>query len=102
MHLTKTAIERLTPPSEGQIFHRDDKRKGLAVRITAGGTKSFVLEKLVGRRVRRMTLGRCNEISVEKAWQIAQKHLGEIAAGLDPVEERKRKEAISVRLDQAF
>jgi integrase len=102
MHLTKTAIEKLTPPGEGQIFHRDDKRKGLAVRITAGGTKSFVLEKLVGRRVRRMTLGRCNEISVEKAWQIAQKHLGEIAAGLDPVEERKRKEAISVTLDQAF
>jgi integrase len=102
MHLTKTAIEKLPRPTVGQEFYRDDVRKGLAVRVTAGGTKSFVLEKLVYRRVRRITLGRCGEISVEKAWQNAQKLLGQIADGLDPVAERKKAKAASVTLDDAF
>ena len=52
MLLTKSAIAKLPLPSAGQAFYRDDKLKGLAVRVTAGGTKSFVLEKLVHRRVR--------------------------------------------------
>jgi integrase len=102
MHLTKRTIGALPLPSSGQEFYRDDQRKGLAVRVTAGGTKSFVLEKLVYRRVRRITLGRCGEISVEKAWQNAQKMLGQIADGLDPVAERKKAKAASVTLDDAF
>jgi integrase len=102
MHLTKTAIERLPLPAEGQIFFRDDTRKGLAVRVTAGGTKSFVLEKLVYHRVRRITLGRCGDISVEKAWKNAQKLLGQIADGRDPVAERKKTKAASETLDDVF
>jgi hypothetical protein len=76
LHLTKTAIEGLPSPAVGQAFYRDDIRKGLAVRVTAGGTKSFVLEKLVKRRIRRITLGRHPDISVERAWKNAQKLLG--------------------------
>jgi integrase len=72
------------------------------VRVTAGGTKSFVLEKLVHRRVRRITLGRCGDISVEKAWKNAQKLLGQIADGRDPVAERKRTKAASETLNDAF
>jgi integrase len=102
MHLTKTAIEQLPPPTEGQRFYRDDTRKGLAVRVTAGGTKSFVLEKLVYHRVRRITLGRCADISVEKAWKNAQKLLGQIADGRDPVAERKKAKAASITLGGAF
>ena len=102
MHLTKTAIEKLLQPTEGQAFYRDDARKGLAVRVTAGGTKSFVLEKLVHRRVRRITLGRYGEISVEKAWKNAQKLLGQIADGRDPVAERKKTKAASETLDEVF
>ena len=102
MHLTKTAIERLPLPTEGQLFYRDDARKGLAVRVTAGGTKSFVLEKLVYRRVRRITLGRYGEISVETAWKNAQKLLGQIADGRDPVAERKKTKAASETLENVF
>jgi integrase len=102
MHLTKTAIEKLPLPSEGQAFYRDDTRKGLAVRVTAGGTKSFVLEKLVYRRVRRITIGRYGEISVETAWKNAQKLLGQIADGRDPVAERKKTKAASETLENVF
>jgi integrase len=102
MHLTKSAIKELPLPTAGQEFYRDDTRKGLAVRVTAGGTKSFVLEKLVHRRVRRITLGRHGEISVERAWKNAQKLLGQIADGLDPVAERKKTKAASATLDGVF
>jgi integrase len=72
------------------------------VRVTAGGTKSFVLEKLVHRRVRRITLGRHGEISVETARKVAQGLLGQIAEGRDPVSERKRTAASAVTLDGVF
>jgi integrase len=102
MRLTKREIARLPLPSEGQAFYRDDKLKGLAVRVTAGGTKSFVLEKLIQRRVRRITLGRHGEISVETARKQAQKLLGQIAEGRDPVSERKRTAASGITLNDVF
>jgi integrase len=102
MHLTKSAIEKLPLPPVGQVFYRDDTLKGLAVRITAGGTRAFVLEKLVHRRVRRITIGRHGEISLDQARRRAQALLGQIADGLDPTAERKRTEAAAVTLDQVF
>src|SRR5262249_47838601 len=101
-HATKSEIAKLPHPSAGQAFYRDDKLRGFAVRVTAGGTKSFVLEKLIHRRVRRITLGRCNEIAVETARRQAQKLLGQIAEGRDPVSERKRTVASSATLSDVF
>jgi integrase len=102
MHLTKSAIAKLPLPTEGQVFFRDDTLKGFGVRVTAAGSKSFILEKLIKRKVRRVTLGRCNEISVETARRLAQKMLGQIADGRDPLAERKRDEAATVTLREAF
>jgi integrase len=102
MRLTKNKIAKLPTPAEGQAFYRDDTLRGLAVRVTAAGTKSFVLEKLIHRRVRRITLGRCNEIAVETARRQAQKLLGQIAEGRDPVAERKRTAASGAMLSDVF
>ena len=102
MHLTKRSIENLPLPAAGQAFHRDSQLKGLAVRVTAGGTKAFVLEKLVRGRVRRITLGRVGEISLEHARKLAQRMLGQIADGRDPADERKRTAAAAVTLDDVF
>jgi integrase len=102
MRLTKSAIAKLQPPTTGQVFYRDDTLKGFAIRVTAGGTKSFVLEKLIERKVRRVTLGRSNEISVETARRSAQKMLGQIADGRNPLTERRRKEAAAITLDTVF
>lgn len=102
MHLTKRTIENLPLPAAGQAFYRDSQLKGLAVRVTAGGTKAFLLEKLVRGRVRRITLGRVGEISLEHARKLAQRLLGQIAEGRDPAEERKRTAAAAVTLDDVF
>jgi integrase len=102
MRLTKSEIAKLPHPAAGQAFYRDDTLKGLAVRVTAGGTKSFVLEKLIHRRVRRITLGRHGEISVETARKQAQKLLGQIAEGRDPVSERRKTAASATTLADVF
>ena len=46
MRLTKDAIERAKPPEPGrkERFLRDDEVRGLGVRITASGAKSFIFE----------------------------------------------------------
>ena len=102
MKLTKTAVEKLKPPAAGQAFFRDDELRGFALRITAAGTKSYVVEKLVGRKVRRITIGRANVLSAEVARKRAQEMLGKIAGGRDPVEEKAIAEARSVTLLQGL
>lgn len=100
--LTKTVIDRLSIPSAGQCFLRDAQLKGFAVRVTPSGTKSFIVEKRVNGRVRRMTLGRFGELTVEQARKQAIKLLGQVATGTDPVAEKLKRQALSIALEQAY
>jgi hypothetical protein len=84
MRLTKTVVDKITSPTgRDQAFYRDDQLKGFAVHITSRGVKSFVIEKLIGGKVRRITIGRYGELTVEQARKEAQKLLGKIATGID-------------------
>ena len=58
MRLTKTFVDHIEAPIDrDQAFYRDAQLKGFAVRVTASGVKSFIVEKLVSGKVRRMTIG---------------------------------------------
>lgn len=100
--LTKTHVDRLAPPTHGQAFLRDALLKGFAVRVTANGVKSFVVEKRINGRVKRITLGRYPDLTVEQARKEAQKNLGKIATGLDPVAEKEQARLQGVTLREAF
>lgn len=103
MKITKSTIDRLQPPTDkSQAFYRDELLKGFAVRITANGIKSFVVEKLINRKVRRITLGRYGEITAEQARKEAQKMLGQIATGFDPIAEKQQAKAQKVTLHTVF
>jgi hypothetical protein len=52
--------------------------------------------------VRRITLGRYGEITVEQARKEAQKLLGKIAAGIDPIAEKQSAKATIVTLNEVF
>ena len=70
----------------------DSKVKGLGVKIQPGGTKSFVLDYRTGGRQRRVSLGRCSEISLSDARARAGRELVAIRDGAtDPL--RRRQEA---------
>ncbi len=100
--LTKTVVDRMVPPAEGQAFIRDAELKGFGLRVTASGTKTFIVEKRVKGRVRRISLGRYGELTAEQARKEAQKVLGQIATGLDPAVERRRARLRGKTLAEAF
>lgn len=102
VRITKSVVDRLNAPVAGQSFIRDSELKGFAVRITTSGAKSFILEKRIDGKVKRLTLGRYPELTVEQARKEAHKLLGHIATGRNPTAEKKQKELQATTLQQAF
>jgi hypothetical protein len=96
MKLTKLEVERLPIPSsqgQGKTIQKryyDAALKGFGLRVTSGGTKAFFIEKLINRKLHRITLGRYPELTVEMARKEAQKVLGKSRQGLIPLLKEKR------------
>ena len=84
------------------MFYRDDQLKGFALRVTSSGTKSFVVEKNIDNKVRRMTLGKYGALTVEQARKEAQKIIGQIATGIDPIAEKLAAKISAVTLNDVF
>ncbi len=103
MKLIKTFVDKaLAPTDKDQIFYRDDQLKGFALRVTSNGIKSFVVEKSIGNKICRITLGKYGALTVEQARREAQKLLGKIAAGVDPLAEKRMKKMRTVTLSQVM
>lgn len=100
--LTKRVVDKATAPASGQTFIRDTELKGFALRVTAGGKKSFVVEKRINGKTRRMTLAPYPDLTVEQARDEAQIKLGKIATGYDPVKEREEERLQGIALHEAF
>lgn len=105
---TQTAIDRLDVPAPAaggatrQTIYYDIDQPGLAVRVTSGGAKTFVVEAWHAGRSLRVKLGRVSDLSVHEARRRAKMELGRIAAGADPNAERRAERARSVTLRDAF
>jgi integrase len=101
--LTKRLIDATPFPRTGQVFLRDDNLKGFALRLTPG-SKTFVLEKRIHGRPRRMTLGSYGALTVEQARIAAQEKLGQVALGEDPAQARQdqHKEWTFADLESAY
>lgn len=102
MKLTKSAIDRLPVPTDKPAFYRDDELRGFGVKVFTSGTKSFFLEKRIGGKVKRITIGQFGELTPEQARRQALKLAGDIATGGDPVAEKKRAKLEAKTLDEAF
>jgi integrase len=100
--ITKSYVDKLSTPETGQAFIRDSELKGFAVRVTSSGAKSFILEKRIDGKVKRLTLGRYPELTVEQARKEAHKLLGHIAMGHNPPAEKKYEALQGTTLEQAF
>lgn len=105
MRITKRAVDALEPPkpnSAGYALHFDESMPGFGLKVTRAGIKTFVLDKRINGRSRRITLGRYGPLTVEQARLEAQKMLGKIATGIDPIAEKREREARGVTLRQVF
>ena len=84
--LTENQCRKLVPPAERYTIVFDSDVPGFALRVTAGGTKAFVLDyrvKGTGRQ-RRVTIGRFPSWSVSAARERAKALRREIDEGGDP------------------
>jgi integrase len=100
--LTEAAVQRLKPPTSGQIDIFDRGYPGLCLRVSYGGGKSWTyfyrhgLNPQTGKpRLRRMGLGVYPEMSLAKAheaWRVARQ---EVLSGRDPAHRRKLETAFT-------
>jgi integrase len=86
--LTKQVIDETLFLSAGQMFVRDTELPGFALRVTKG-RKSFILEKRIRGRMRRLTIGPYGPLTVDQARKLAATHVGAIAQGGDPAQARQ-------------
>lgn len=91
MKLTKRIVDSAQHPDKGQVFIRDESLRGFGIRVTPG-SKTFILEREIHGRVRRITLGRYGPMTVDTARDLAQKRIVEINEGRDPAEERRQRQ----------
>jgi integrase len=90
MKLTQRRIETLECPAgkkDALVF--DEEQRGLGVRVTAGGGKSYLAQYTLGGAKRRVALGGCSGISLAAARDAVRTILGDVAKGLDPAAQRK-------------
>ena len=103
--LTERRIREAKPEPATRIIW-DSKVRGLGVRITTAGVKSYILNYRVGGRERRATLARVPELSLKAARERAGRELAGVRAGeTDPLERRRlAREAPTVAdgLDRFF
>jgi integrase len=90
LKLAKRVIDATPCPTMGQVFLRDKDIPGFGMRLTRSG-KTFVLEKRVQGRMRRMTIGAYGPLTLEQAREKALALIGEIIEGHDPAERRQER-----------
>jgi integrase len=90
MRFTQRRLEELKcPAGKRDMLAFDAEQRGLGVRVTATGGKSYLVQYTLGGRKRRVPLGSSSAISLAAARKAAQQILGEVAVGKDPAADRK-------------
>jgi integrase len=94
--LTETFAKRVKAPSTGNQIHYDGEISGFGLRVTASGSKGFVLNYRFNGQERRYTIGPFPEFSVEIARSKGFELRQSISNGVDPftLRETKHREAV--------
>jgi integrase len=101
MKLTLNRIAGLKcPEGKRDVLIFDGEQRGLGVRVTAGGGKTYLAQYSWHGQKRRIPLGSCSGVSLAKARKAVCGIMGDVARGIDPATERKKKaagEALTLR-----
>jgi integrase len=89
--LTDAAIRALEPPPAGRIELADGACRGLELRVTANGAKSFAFRYRArgSRRTERITLGPYPDLRLRDARIKTDKLRGQIVAGKNPAAHKR-------------
>jgi integrase len=90
MKLTEKRVEELTvEPGRKDRLVFDDTQRGLAVRVTKGGTRTYLCQFTQHGQKWRVPLGSCTALSLSDAREAAAAAMGDVAKGRNPATERK-------------
>jgi integrase len=87
--LTAKAVDSLRPVPSKQVEHRDGKVRGLYLRVSPGGKKSWILMYRRKGRLRKYTFAPYPDLGLADARRRAREILHDVASGRDPAAERK-------------
>ena len=103
LKLTKAVIEAIEPPESGVLFVRDAELPGFALRVTANGAKSYVVERKMDGKTVRATVGRVGVVTLPDARIQGMRLLAGMAAGQNPHDARRDAAPVEVvTLDALF
>ena len=88
IRLTRPRIEGFSAPKSGRAVVYDDRVPGFGVRITAKGTKTFILYRKILGKPQLFTIGKYPTVPVDIARSEAERLNGEIARGINPMDDR--------------
>jgi len=95
--LTDAAVSRLTPPASGQIDFWDALTPGFGVRISHGGTRTWLVQARILKngswKQTRITLGRYPAMTLGEAREAARDAQKDAQAGKDPRGRAKQDKA---------
>lgn len=100
MRLTTNRLAALAcPAGKRDALFFDDEQRGLGVRVTAGGSKTYLCQYTIAGTKRRVPLGSCRAITLAQAREAAKVIMGDVAKGVDPASVRKEAAAAARRRD---
>lgn len=97
--ITKSNIEEIKKMPQG--IYRDSELIGFAVRVT-GTKQTYIIDKKMGKRVIRCVIGNVGTLTPDEARREAINLLARIAKGIDINSEKKKTQAKSITLKQAY
>lgn len=98
MRLTDITVKALPPPASGQRLYMDDAVQGFGVRVSAGGTKTWVV--VHGANRQKTTIGRYPLIALKDARAAAKRVLAEFTLGRQRSPRMRFSEAMELFLEQ--
>jgi integrase len=86
---SKKTVEAVKPPAKGRLVVHDTKIRGLVMRVTETGARSFFIYRKVDGRPRKYFICSWPDLTVDQIRDKAEQYNADIANGIDPTAERK-------------
>lgn len=99
--LTKTFVDSIPFPENGQTFYRDSEIKGFALRVGAT-SKVYIAENKVNGKTVRVSIGKHGIYTAEQARNEAKELLLLMSKGINPNDQAREQKTRSMTLQQVF
>lgn len=96
--LTKTYIDKITPPASGYDLHWYEQDRGFGLRVTKDGKRTYIAQGRVNGKEARISIGPHGVFTADQAREVAREHLRSMRQGIDPRTVAKERTAETVCL----